>query len=207
MNPLDLRWQMLRDRWPIRFKNPTGEEIPPYAVMKVSNWTESDNEILCSVSKPDTTFQRRYLVNGPFAVGTGSDNEGVASFLGRGGPVYISGTPTDNEEWGATSGQWYLSQHRPGFIISGSNTETHNGKTIALAIQFVAQVVYGKADAAIAKNASGTVRVYGGAFGSESDTSMTISSCYNKTSDIADEAEVTVCWPNGKPLVANLVCT
>lgn len=206
--PQDLRAPLFKGHNWVRFTNSTGELIPPHAVMRITGWSASNGAVVYTVAKPSTTFCRRYLVNGPIAVGSATTHEGWGTFLGEGGPVMISsGIPSEGEEWGATSGQWYLTQNRPGFLAAGSTTTTSGGSTVLIANQLVVQVAYGKADSAINKNSSGTVRVYGGAFGSESDTSQTIASCYNKTANILDEAEVTVAWPNGKALVANLVCT
>lgn len=207
MNPLDRRWEILRARWPIRVKNSSGEAVPPFAVMRITSWTKTNNEIVYTIGKPNTTFYRRYLVNGPITIGAASGSEGIATFLDQGGPVYFGGgSPGMDEEWGATSGQWYLTQHRPGFLVGGSTTETFNGKSLLVAKQYLVQMVYGKADTAISLNSAGTVRVYGGEFGAESDTSQTIASCYNKSTALSDEAEVTVAWPHGRPLVAKLVC-
>ena len=66
--------------------------------------------------------------------------------------------------------------------------------------------VLGKADTAIANAASGTVRVYAGTPGSETDTTQTITSCYNRGPAIADEAWVTVSWLHGKPYVWLVNC-
>jgi hypothetical protein len=64
---------------------------------------------------------------------------------------------------------------------------------------------FGLADAAIVSGASGTVRVYAGTPGSESDTGQTISA-YNYGPDIADEQEVTVSILHGQFYTAALSC-
>jgi hypothetical protein len=185
-NPLDLRWQMVRDRWPVRVKNSSGETIPPYAVMRVTDWSKSNNEILYTVAKPDSTYRWQYLVNSPIAIGSGSSNEGVATFLGSPNLVYYnSGTPAYGESWGPTASQWYLTQHRPGFIVQGAHTETFNSKNLLCALQVVPDEIF-------VKNASGgdyaashggdTYQVWGdGVAGSEADTGLTVTA-YNKMS-------------------------
>lgn len=185
MNPLDHRWTMVRDRWPLRVKNSSGEIIPPYSVLRVTNWAKSNNEILYTVTKPDSTYRWQYLVSGPFSIGLGTSDEGLASFLGNSSFVYFnSGTPALGESWGPTSSQWYLTQHRPGFIVQGATTETYNSKSLLLAVQVIP-------DEILVKNATGgdyaaahggdTYQVWGGVAGSEADTSLTVTA-YNKMS-------------------------
>lgn len=168
MNPLDHRWTMVRDRWPLRVKNSSGEVIPPFAVMRVTNWSNSNNEILYTVAKPDSTYRWQYLVNGPIAIGSGSSDEGLATFLANGGPVYYnSGTPAYGERWGPTSGQWYLTQHRPGFQVQGATTSSFNSKNLLIATQIPPGEVRVQNDSggAVAANSSATMSMYGGSAG------------------------------------------
>jgi hypothetical protein len=195
-----------RATYPIIVKNGAGEEIPPCAVMRISSEDLVDGRRVITVAKPDSTFRRRYLVNSPIAIANSSSAEGYAGYLVEGGYVYYnSGTPALDEEWGATASQWYLTQNRPGFIVTAETT-TFNSKNIVSAKGFLVHMVFGKADAAIANAASGTVRIYTGTPGSEADTSLTIASCYNYGEDIADEANVSVGWLHGKPYVQNMSC-
>lgn len=178
MNPLDQRWPMLRARWPLRFKNGSGEAIPPFAVMRVTNWSKSNNEILYAVAKPDATYRWQYMVNGPFTVGSGSSNEGIGTYLSSAGMVYFgSGTPAYGERWGPTVSQWYLTQHRPGFIVQGATTETFNSKTLLCAVQVPPGEVRVQNDdgsGSFAAGATGrTFGIYGGTAGT-SDTGLEV---------------------------------
>ena len=168
MNPLDHRWTMVRDRWPLRVKNSSGETIPPHSVLRITNWSNSNNEVLYTVAKPDATYRWQYLVSGPFAIGSGSSDEGLASFLSNGGPVYYnSGTPAYGERWGPTSGQWYLTQHRPGFHVQGATTTSFNSKNILVATQIPPGEVRVKNDSggAVAADGSATMSMFGGSAG------------------------------------------
>lgn len=176
MNPLDLRWQMVRDRWPLRVKNSSGEVIPPHSVLRVTNWANSDNEILYTVAKPDATYRWQYLVSGPFAIGAGSSAEGLATFLSSGGLVYYnSGTPAYGERWGPTASQWYLTQHRPGFHVQGAGTTTFNSKNLLCAVQLPPGEVRVQNDSggAVAAAGSATMGIYGGAAGT-TDTGLEV---------------------------------
>lgn len=189
------------------YRNDAGETIPAYGLMRVAGMVEVDGEQLFKVVKPNSTFGRLYLVNGP-------DEVTVATLYGWGTWLWhadyvlynTAATPAFGESWGPTNDTWTITQHRPGFLIQGGNTGTGAASRV-IAMQSVPEIVFGKADAAIAHGASGTVRVYGGATqGSETDTSLTIASCYNYGPDIADEANVSVGWMHGKPYVALMEC-
>lgn len=56
------------DPYNIPFLNDSGETIPPYAVMRPSTITFKRGNWHLTMVKPDTTFARRYYVNGPFAI-------------------------------------------------------------------------------------------------------------------------------------------
>lgn len=56
------------DPYNIPFLNDSGAVIPPYAVMRPSTITFKRGNWHLTMVKPDTTFARRYYVNGPFAI-------------------------------------------------------------------------------------------------------------------------------------------
>jgi hypothetical protein len=172
-----LRSPFFRKPW-VRFLNGAGEVIPPFSVMRITNETTSNGETIYNVAKPDSTYRWRYLVNGPIAVGSEATHEGWGTFLGEGGWVrFGSGTPALNEMWGPTSGQWYLTQHRPGFLVNGANTYTHNSLTSLNAIQVIPGEIRVQNDdggGSLAAGAGGrTFGVYGGAAGT-TDTSLEV---------------------------------
>ena len=188
--------------YPCFIKNGSGEEVPPCAVMRITAVDLVDGRIEYTIGKPDATFRREYLVNSPIAIPSASSSVGYGGRLNEGGYVYYnSGTPALGERWGATASQWYLTQHREGFEATGETT-TFTSKNLLVARGYVVQHVFGKCDTAITSGTSGTVRVYGGGtVGSESDTSLTVSTCWNEGSDLADETDVKVCWIHGKPYI------
>jgi hypothetical protein len=160
--PGDFRDAMAH-RWPIRVRNGESEDIPPFACMRITGCEEVDGQPVYTVGKPNSDFKRLYLVNGPFVIGTGSEDEGRASYLTNGGRVlYESGTPALGESWGPASGQWGLSKWRYGFTIIGDDT-TQAGNSSIVAQQFAVNSVLCKADEDIASGgSSGTVSVYDG---------------------------------------------
>src|SRR5262245_11575096 len=131
-----IRTPFFRKGW-VRYINGSGETIPAHAVMRITNWDLVNGEVVYNVAKPDSTYRWRYLVNGPISVGSDSTHEGYGTFLGDGGLVYCSGTPAVNQMWYPTPSQWYLSQHGPGFLVAGANTETSGGVTVLCAVQVI----------------------------------------------------------------------
>ena len=163
-----------------RFLNNSGEECPAYAVMEVTagvrGGANAYTEERLTITKPTSTFNRLYLVNGPQAVA--ADKEGEGTWLmddAAGRPVlYETGnTPAWGESWGAKSGQWTLAKGRPGFLVTGANNTTAT-LPYTSAVQYMVNYLKGKADAGITKGSSGTISIWMGAAGSEADTSINV---------------------------------
>lgn len=207
LNQRDLYEDQPKDRnlGKIAFRNDNAGTVPAYGVMRVTGMVTVEGKTLFKTDKPNTTFSRLYLVNGPTEVLTGKRSWGTwlwhADYI-----LYDTGnTPAFGETWGPQNDTWTIKKDHPGFLIQGGNTGT-GAASRTIAMQSVPEHVFGKADAAIANGASGTVRVYVGTQGSETDSGLTIASCYNYGPDIADEANVWVGWLGGKPYVQNMEC-
>lgn len=162
---------------PIPFKNNANETMPAWGIGRPTGITPSSGDPFLQIEKPSSTFCPWYLVNSSgVAVPSGSYGSGL--WLVAGGQAYYStGTPAFGEEWGPTSGDWGLVKNRPGFWVQGAATDTTN-KYVRV-IQREVTAVLGKTDSSHAKSASGTVSVYCGTAGSESDTGWDITA-YNK---------------------------
>lgn len=139
MIPSDIR-RALAFQWPLRVRNGQGTVIPPGAVMRIVSSTAVGGQLVYTCAKPNSTTQNRYLVNGPFAIGTRSTDEGLASTLCEAGYVlYDTGTPAVNEEWGPSDGSWTLTTSGTGFTITGGIT-TLAGNAAVSAIQGVLSI-------------------------------------------------------------------
>lgn len=187
MNPLDQRWAMVRDRWPLRVKNSSGSVIPPFSVVLITSATATDNEMVFIVRQPNaasTDFNwNGYLVTGPFSIGSGSSDEGLATDLVQPNYVrYDTGAPAIKEIWGPRHGQFTLSKAYYGFeILGGNTTAAGNNVTIARWVGAGEVLVKNETGSSIAAASSGTVNVYSGTAGSESDTGMDMT-VYNRSS-------------------------
>ena len=181
-----------------RFKNTASETAPRGAVMRITTGSSYDDAYI-AIAKPDTSFQRLYLVNVWNDVP--QDKFGIASFLT--GEQFstkthtvlydTANTPAYGESWGPQDGTWTLKKFRYGFTIMGGNTGT-GATSRTIAVQHPVNHFYGQTDAAINKGSSGTVSVYDGA---NSDTSINVSSVENKFANVAISKKVSVTWEGG----------
>lgn len=125
-----------------RFRNASGETIPPFSVMRITGATNNHGEITFTVALPNATFCRSYLVSGPVAIANG--DSGLGTTLAQAGYVAYnsgSGSPAYGEEWGAKEGQWELEKDRPGFIIEGGIKFTAGVNAVAAAQREVTQLL------------------------------------------------------------------
>jgi hypothetical protein len=201
MIPADIRAAFLRKGWK-RFT--CSEDVPPFAVMRVASADTKDGEIVYTTAKPDATFCRHYMVNGPFYVTAGQ--EGLCSTLADAGFVQYNSasTPAVGEVWGPKPGQWTLEKHSCGFEIQGG-VKTTAGVTAVVAVQHHVNMLIGKADADIDHEASGACSVYMGEAGSETDTTWNVTA-FNRTEDIAEGDWVSLTCMNGQWYCAGLEC-
>ena len=177
----------------IRFRNDSSETVPAWGVMRITGASSTKFGYL-TIDKPDTSFQRLYLVNGPRPVVQFSSSNpyyGWGSFLTsetfRFADQYVlydtGNTPAYGESWGPQNGTWTLKKYRYGFTIMGGNITTESGKERTVAVQIPPEEIMVKnaTGGDLAANSSGTYQVWTGAAGSEADTTSTITA-YNKTS-------------------------
>lgn len=111
---------------PIRVLNVSGEEIPPFGVMKATDADKQNGEPYVEVNKPDGSGSN-YLLNGAFAIGIGATGWGSVAWSKRALFNDSEGTPSIGDEWGPKSGQWSLSPTTSGFVFVGDIT-TNTGR-------------------------------------------------------------------------------
>lgn len=193
----------------VRFRNDAAEAVPAYGLMRVNTPAAIDNESLVTIGKPDATFRRIYLVNGPEAVPKGQRGWGCWAWDAE-WILYDDGgtpaSPTLGEEWGAKSDSWKLWPNRPGYYVTGQKTSLGGSKRLKAFPWLVGQVFIKADHGAINKDASGTVSVFAGTPGSETDTGQDITSAYNRTRNLASNAFGTLSWLHGKPYIAPISC-
>jgi hypothetical protein len=105
----------------IPFRNDSGVEIPPYAIMRPKQTVDTGTEVIdrdgqwcIAVVKPDTVFARRYLINGPTAIpidGYGMASDGSYPTLALRENEAGSGA---GEGYGVQPSSWKLKWYSPG---------------------------------------------------------------------------------------------
>ena len=194
MIPADTR-KALAHRWPLRVINGTGTEIQPFSIVRVTGSEIIDGDDVYTVGLPNTTFLSEYLVLGPIALGTGSDDEALATTLAGGGLVqYDTGTtPSIGQEYGPQNATGTIKKFRYGFRIIGSPT-TVGSYSVVPARQFDVVAFLCKANADIsAAGGTGAVSVYDG---NQADTSIDVSGAINRTS---------IAWTSGYWGLAHII--
>lgn len=189
----------------IPFRNDSGETIPAFAVMRVTGATGLGSIPVLTVAKPNTAFQRRYLVNGPLAVSgaSGQNTFGLGTWAEQSAFVLYddANTPAYGEEWGPSNGSWEIKKYRYGFHILGGAT---GGDTdLVGCYQMVVNEFYGQTDGALNKGSTQTVSVFDG---NNADTTDNVASVNNRYGNIATTKKVTVRYIGGIPQAVSAEC-
>jgi len=108
----------------IPVRNDSGEEIPPFAVLRPIGPVDLTDEWCMKVGKPNATFAQRYYVNGPAAIPI--DGFGMATDASYPAPVKReNATATYGDGWGVLSGSWELKRwHAGGFVMQAASGDT-----------------------------------------------------------------------------------
>lgn len=181
----------------IRFRNDNSGTVPAWGVMRITGAsTTTGGSWFATTNQPNTTLNRYYLVNSGREVETGKF--GWGTYLWHSNYVlYDTGnTPAYGETWGPQNGTWTIKKNNWGFNIVGGNTGSGSSSR-TLAVQHVVNHLLGKTNASHAKSASGTVNLYTGTLGSETQvTSMTVTA-YNRFAAVSSGKWVHCSWVNG----------
>lgn len=148
-NPGESYYQRIR---PFPFHNASGEAIPPFSVLKITGTSSRNGSKIYEVTKPDTTFERRYLISGPYITaigGYGSANDG------RFVDIEVDYTSAA-KNYGASPGSWKLVYQRYGFELIDTPTSSKSYRAIHDPIDFV----MGKATSSISAGSTGTMKIY-----------------------------------------------
>lgn len=176
-------------------------QVPAWGVMRVTGVTlDEDNQPRVDTAQPNTTFQRRYLVNLAQDGEDGSDGYyyGGGVWLSHAGFVLydiVDGSPVYGETWGPASGQWTVKKNRWGFDIVGGVGGTGTESRVQ-AMQHTVNHVLGKTNAAHNKGASGTLNLYAGTLGSETTISMSVTA-WNRYVNLGSGKWAEADWVGG----------
>lgn len=177
------------------FKNVYAGSCPGYSCGRISTYSVIGSQIVLSLDRPSTTFARDYALTNCLAAA--QNESGLCLPDSCGLVTYDTGTPAVGETWGPKPSQWTISKNYPGYEILGIVDSTNK---IALVRPIPMTHFHGKADSAIAKGSSGTVSIWIGAGGSESDSTWDVTA-YARGAAITSGKIVTVDFINGVPYV------
>lgn len=180
--------------------NASGETIPAYSCVRIETGSTLDGVAHVNAEKPSATFSRDYGLSPGVECEAGGR---VGVCFEAGFAAYDTGTPATGETWGPKPGQFTVSKNYPGFRCLGVIDSTNK---IMLAVREEPPFYLCKADSAISKGSTGTASVYVGASGSETDSTVNITSCRAKWMAIATSKWCGVSFVNGVPYITQLEC-
>lgn len=103
----------------VSFRNDSGEEIPPFAAMRITGVAMVDDQIVVTVNKPNSsTFET--LINGPQAVATTEIGSGYKYGILQ---AKVEAGRTLGETLKAKASSWELEDGAGPFIFLGYDTE------------------------------------------------------------------------------------
>lgn len=115
-------------------KNDAAEEIPAYAVMRITGAEQVRGQLYLTVEKPDGT-EGPHLLNGPEPIPTGTppDTYGLAQ-TGDILTGWFSGSPEIGDSLGPVDDEWELSPDGSGFQFLGAIGSQKVGAVRAVAL-------------------------------------------------------------------------
>lgn len=190
-----------RTAW-LKFRNDSGEVIPPFALLRITGLTLIQNQRVLTVNKPNDTFNRYYAVNGGAKVGIAKLGECTMSRVCLVRTEAGAGLGT----YGARSGQWGLEPSRPGFTSIATHGRSSQ-PNVVLAMQEPVSTLFGKTDAIITNDSSGTVSVHfsGSANPSEYNVSASLH-WMNNGESVGASKEVMLQWIDGLWKITGAEC-
>lgn len=181
----------------ITFRNDSAETVPAFGVMRVTDVELGDyGGELYVVGKPaKANWQDMLLVNGGRAVASGDFGEGRHAWE-PGGVAVETGTPAAGEDWGIPDDGWKLvaaggSHYYQKFAIGGMPGN------VAIAVLAPNHAYKCKTDASHAKSATGTLSIWTGTKGSESDSTVNLTGIYNSFATLSSGKWCIADWTNG----------
>lgn len=187
----------------MEWKNDAESDCPAYGCFRLVSLEQlAPDRTILHGDRPNTYgAQYDHFINGPVTVKAGT--MGACFRTGQVPAAFdaTDGSPATGDLWGPRSGTWLLKKNTGGFRIRGI-TNTTNSFALVEAAPMLSFV--GKTDAAISKGATGTVSIYWGALGSETDTTQNFDSVLTRFGDVGASKWVRCgwdAWNNGWEIV------
>ncbi|MBS0263893.1 MAG: hypothetical protein JSS02_18285 [Planctomycetes bacterium] len=176
------------------FVNNNAASVPAYGVLRATGVSVIEpGRVVVTADMPQTFgCQAQCLINSPVAVAAGQ--MGYATRTGVLVALYdaADGTPAFGQAWGPRAGSWKLKRNTGGFFMLGATNTTLG---LALVTPLPMLTLRGKTlSGGLAKGTTGTITIYAGPLGSETDTGQTMAGVYNRYANAGSNKWVTCGW-------------
>jgi hypothetical protein len=177
----------------VEFRNDAGETIPAFGIVRLTGIAAIDaTRVVLTAAKPNVFgCQHNAAINGPTAVSSG--RYGVCTRAAVDVALYdtADGTPAFGEKWGPRDGSWKLKKNTGGFSVLGP---TNPDQGLVLVSPAPMRMFVGKTDGTHNKGGSGTISIYAGTLGSETDTGLNMTGVYNRFATLTSGKWVRCEW-------------
>lgn len=195
----------MKATYDIPFRNDSGEEIPPFAVLRPDGLVDRTDEWCLKVKKPDSTFAQRYYVNGPAAIPV--DGFGMATDASYPAPVKRdTGTLTYGDGWGPSSGSWLLKRWYAGGFVA--QIESGDGRALFRQLEVVTVMATLDEDLEFEGIATASIIGFEGE-GTTHDSGANVESydgLLESGEKLASGAVVVLSWINGRWVATSGAC-
>ena len=178
-------------RW-LEFRNDSSEVVPAFGILRITGSITHRRQTVLKVEQSNTHgSQFLHAVNGPQEVSASRYGLCTLDFPAVARYDDGDGTPAFGEAWGPRNGGWKLRKSTSGFQVVG-NPDTDASVVLVTHSPMLSFV--GQTDASINKGTSGTISIYAGPLGSESDTTDNMSGVYNRFANVGSGKWVRCQW-------------
>lgn len=183
------------------FRNDAGELVPAFGVVRLTGVVVLEQaRVVLTGAKPNAFgCQYQCAINGPTPVAAGKF--GVCTQQGAVPALFevSDGTPAAGERWGPRDAGWKLRKNTGGFAVVGVTNSGASGPALVLVQPAPMLAFVGKTDASHAKSSTGTISIYAGTLGSESDTGVNMTGVFNRFADVDSGKWVRCEWNPSSP--------
>jgi hypothetical protein len=175
------------------FRNDAGETIPAFGTIRLTGVAVLEpGRVVLTAARPNTFgCQFQCALNGPVPIAAGALGTCTRGLFMPALYETTDGVPASGEQWGPRDGGFKLRKHTGGFSVVGV---TKSAAGLVLVSPVPMRSFVGKTDAAHAKGATGTISIYSGGLGSETDTTLNMTGVYNRFADVSSGKWVRCQW-------------
>lgn len=175
-----------------QFRNDSGEVIPGCGILRITGLATVNNRQMLTVGKPNTYgSQFFHAINDIADIPVGGYGMCTLGWTAVVNYDSADGTPAFGEAWGPRDATWKAKKNTGGFMVTG-NPDTTN---FLVEVQKLPMLeFYGVTDAIHAVDATGTISIYTGTLGGETDTTVNMTGVLNRYGTVTSGTKVRCVW-------------